>query len=448
MKDKIFIIWSGTSDAALYVKKNLETKNYKCIIGGNSDNNSRFASVGDTVIQQMRNCNQAIVIFQNRDDGMVSNNLFFELGYVLSMYGQTKVHCVRRSSEQVVLPSDFDNSFVEPIDCGSSDTEFANGIISYFFNRQKMSINENKMLLINNRYKMHDYIQSQFSEQGSKCSDYELAQYILFYMQAGHMFGDERKVYKEIKTFKDDYHTYFSDELAVAVNICITFFEMIMNIQMREDGEFYIDRVTFHKFRDNYRTYIDEIVDDDMGTFDEWANVFLAEHIGYAYGLYAFNPELSEENVKKNMEKSMYWAKKTLENIEVLNAAAPIRDNNDHKGIISLFCAYAYRNLYMSCKVLGNEDEAIKWLNKTKKERAALKNNFEVGSIDSQLYDNFAMEYYLTLVEYLNYGKKLGLDDDEIEDYMKEIEKYLRESKRITEHSKYVERIEYLYKKL
>jgi hypothetical protein len=267
-------------------------------------------------------------------------------------------------------------------------------------------------------------------------------------MQAGHMFGDERKVYKEIKTFKDDYHTYFSDELAVAVNICISFFEMIFNIKLRDDGEFYIDRITFHRFRDNYREYLEEIVDDDMGTFDEWANVFLSEHIAYAYNLYAFNPDLSEENIQKNMTKSKYWAEKTIENINVLSKVAPVKENNDHKGILSLFYAYAYRNLYLSCKVLKDEEGEIKWLNKTKKERAALKNNFEIGSIDSQLYDNFSMEYYLTLVEYLNYADKMDLDEDDIEDYKREIEKYLSESKRITEHSKYVERIEYLFKKL
>ena len=104
MKDKIFIAWSGSNGEALKVKSILESKfNYVCCIGGNADNSSRYSSVGDTVIQQIKECNQAIrgrhgdqqikecnqaiVIFQNRADGAVSNNLFFELGYVLAMYG-------------------------------------------------------------------------------------------------------------------------------------------------------------------------------------------------------------------------------------------------------------------------------------------------------------------------------------------------------------------------
>lgn len=138
MKDKVFIAWSGSNEIAFRVKSILEKKyNYVCSIGGNSDNNSKFSSVGDTVIQQIKSCNQAIVIFQNRRDGSVSNNLFFELGYVMAMYGMKKVHCVKRKNEEVILPSDFDNSFVETLNESGDDEAFAKNIVSYFISRQK-----------------------------------------------------------------------------------------------------------------------------------------------------------------------------------------------------------------------------------------------------------------------------------------------------------------------
>ena len=131
MKDKVFIAWSGSNTVAMKVKRIMEKdRKYVCSIGGNADNNSQFSSVGDTVIQQIKICNQAIVIFQNRKDGNVSNNLFFELGYVLAKYGQMKVHCVKRSSEVVTLPSDFDNSFVESLE-EESDDDFAQKIVDY-----------------------------------------------------------------------------------------------------------------------------------------------------------------------------------------------------------------------------------------------------------------------------------------------------------------------------
>ena len=148
------------------------------------------------------------------------------------------------------------------------------------------------------------------------------------------------------------------------------------------------------------------------------------------------------------MEKSKYWAEVAFQDLKLLENSAPIRDNNDHKGILSLFYAYVYRNLFLSCKKLGDKKGELEWLIKTKKERTMLKTNFEVGSIDSQLYDNFSMEYYLTLIEYLSYAEELELDEDDIEDYRDEIKTYLKETKRQSEHSKYVERIDLLFKQL
>ena len=113
MKDKIFIIWSGTNQVAQKVKNILENEyNYICYVGGNYNNDSQMVSIGDTVIRQMKSCNQAIVIFQNKDTGVISNNLFYELGYVSSEYGMKKVHCVRKMHDNILSPSDFDNSFV------------------------------------------------------------------------------------------------------------------------------------------------------------------------------------------------------------------------------------------------------------------------------------------------------------------------------------------------
>lgn len=440
MKDQIFIGWSGTNNVALEIKKRLEAKNYRCYIGGNADNSSQFSSVGDTVIQQIKNCNQAIMIFQNRNDGQVSGNLFFELGYVLAMYGQQKVHCVKKRRETVVLPSDFDNSFVEPVDC-DNDGMFADGIIKYFEQRQKMSVNTNKMFLINNRYKMRDYLQSHFSEHGSKCSDYELAQYVLFYMQAAHMFGDENSVLAEIRDFKRDHSLACSDELCLAVDVAIAFLEMVTQIKVTDGGEMFIERSVFKQLRDKYREYRSALNEKEAGAFEYWCKVFISEHASYAYGLYAMQPALNEEKRRENMEKSKIWAEQTIRDIEEIEEVLPIKEYNDQKGLLALFRAYVYRNIYLSCRFLQDRKQELEYLEKTKRVRTALKNAFEPGSIDSKLYDNFSMEYYLTLAEYLHHAEEFSMDEDDVEDYKEEIRTYIEETKRKSEHSKYVERI-------
>lgn len=447
MKDRIFVAWSGTNAVALKIKEKLEKKNYKCVIGGNSDNSSTFASIGDTVIQQIKSCNQAIIIFQNKADGSVSNNLFFELGYVLSSYGTMKIHCVRKATETVVLPSDFDNSFVAIIEKCETEDEFVDGILEYFFKRQKLSINENKMILINNRYRIHDFIQSHFSDRGSKCSDYELAQYILFYMQAAHMFNDEKKIYKEVKKFRDENHEYFSDELNFSVEVCLSFLVMVTGIQIGENGEVYINKDVYRSFRDENESIYNQIQEDDTGTFDEWCKVFISQHICYCYNLYANNPNLKPEQKMKYYQKTKDWAIKSLEDLKALENATDSVENNDHRGLISLLYAYVYRNLF-NCSLALEDGQELEWLEKTKKERASLKTNFQSGSLDTQLYSTFLMEYYLTLTEYLNYADVLGLDEDDVEDYKDEILEYVNESKKQNDKIRYIERIEHLCKKL
>lgn len=442
MKDRVFIAWSGSNKVATLVKDILEKRyNYVCSIGGNSDNNSMFSSVGDTVLQQIKTCNQAIVIFQNRSDGAVSNNLFFELGYVLSSYGQKKVHCVKRINEDVVLPSDFDNSFVQPIDDDSSQEVFANGIVQYFISRQKMSINENKMYLINNRYLIHDKIVSHYSETGSKCSDYELAQYLLFYLQAAHMFGDEKKVYNEILEFNNTHHYEFSEELALSVNISLSFLEMVMNIKAKPNSDVYIDEDVFWKFRNDYRHYEAVLLDDDIGVFDEWAAVFIAEHFAFAYMLIANNDEFDDSMKRRFNEKAKEYAEKTIDAIERLEERTPSRENNDVLGLISLFKAYVFRNLFIAKQYLG-EGDAQDWLEKTLKERRSLRKNFGKGTIDTQLYNNFCMEYYLALVNYLSYVGNDAIDEFELIMHRKEIKEYLKSVKKDNNENPYLKQID------
>jgi hypothetical protein len=447
MKDKVFIGWSGSNKVAMQIKKILEQEyNYICCIGGNADNSSSFASVGDTVIQQIKSCNQAIMIFSNKADGSISNNLFFELGYVFSAYGAKKVHCVKRQGENIVLPSDFDNSFVEPINCEDDDV-FVKGIVDYFLGRQKMSIEANKMMLINNRFKIRDMLQAHYSAVGSRCSDYELAQYVLFYMQASYMFGDNDVVEQELRDFKRNHYHEMSTELGLAIDICLNYMEMEMHLKMNAEGKVYIEEDAYFEFVEEEKEILSEIVADTAGTFDEWAKVFAHNHLCYANFLFASNTDNDMDLREMLYHKSIDAAKTCLEEIAALEKSAVCRENNDGAGLLSLFKAYEYRNLFLCHKRLGL-DGYKEWLELAKKERKALVRNFNKGSIDSKLYDNFRMEYYLILVEFMENVDLDSIDKFEKKMYLSEINKYLTLKKEEDNTGIYVKKIEEAYRKL
>lgn len=428
MKDKVFIIWSGNNLVAKQVKLILEQDyNYLCFVGGSFDESKQMLSIGDTVIHQMNFCNQAIVIFQNKTEGNVSNNLFFELGFVVSEYGMRKVHCVRQQGEKIELPSDFDNSFVEEINAENKE-DFARKIVDFFMARQKLSVFTDKMELISQRYRMHDLIQAHYSETGSKCSDYELAQYILFYMQSAVMFQDDEKVLDELLELKKRYNTKFSKEINQAILISISLLKIQSNL-ISENDIVYISDESFRKFFSSTKNLLDEIEKDDSGIFDEWANVILAENIAYACSLYSQNPSIKSE-VKKYVNSNIItYAQRCIGYIEDLEKVNNKNDNNDEIGLIAVFKAYLFRHLYVAYQS-DSVEEAQKWLSKSLKEWKCLLNNFGDNSIDSKLYENFEMEYYLTLIEYLSVCNNDSIDEferrmllDDIDGFISKFEK-------------------------
>lgn len=441
MKDKVFIIWSGENTVAKKVKTILENRyNYICYVGGSQQNDAQMLSIGDTVVRQMKMCNQAVVIFNKKKNGEISNNLFFELGFVSAMYGMKKVHCVKRNNELITLPSDFDNSFIENIDANSDD-EYAEGIVRYFIDRQKLSVDVNKMYLINNRYVIHDIIQAHYSELGSKCSDYELAQYVLFYMQSGVMFQDEAKILEELKNFKKHHYNEFSIELHQAINLSIAFLEATSNL-LSEGDTVYISDETFRSYFSSCKNLLQEIPDDDSGTFDEWAKLILSENLAYICFLYASNPRISESLKKQLYQKVIDYSLQGVHFVEILESVAPCIENNDNVGLVSLFKAYLYRHLFNSHRNLESS-EAEKWLKLSLNERQSLLRIFDINSVDTKIYYNFEMEYYLLLSEYIDFIKKSNIDEFEYMMYLGEIDSFISKYTHGTDIHAYIQKISF-----
>ena len=439
MKDKVFIIWSGDNMVAKRVKSILEQDyNYLCFVGGSFDQSRQMLSIGDTVIHQMNFCNQAIVIFQNKSEGNVSNNLFFELGFVVSEYGMRKVHCVKQHGEKIELPSDFDNSFVEEIHADDKES-FAQKIVEFFIARQKLSVFTDKMELISQRYKMHDLIQAHYSESGSKCSDYELAQYILFYMQAAVMFQDDDKILDELLELKKRYNSKFSKEINQAVLISISLLKIQSGL-ISENDLVYISDDSFRRFFSSTKSLLGEIDRDESGIFDEWARVILTENIAYACSLYSQNPTIKSEVRKYVSDNIITYGERCIQYIGELEKINNKNDNNDEIGLIAVFKAYLYRHLYVA-HTFNSVDDASKWLNSSLKEWKGLLNNFGDNSIDSKLYENFEMEYYLTLIEYLGVCRDGSIDEFERIMLLDDIDGFISKYERKNNAHAYIKKI-------
>lgn len=446
MKDKIFLVWSGNNTVAQKVKRILETEyNYICVVGGSFESGSPMLTVGDTVLRQMKSCNQAIVIFQNRKDNTISNNLYFELGFVASSYGLKKIHCVKRRGDKIELPSDFDNSFVKGLDAEDDDL-FSRNIVTYFLSRQKLSVETNKMWIINNRHIVHEMIQAHYSDLGSKCSDYELAQYVLFYMQASVMFQDDNKTLNELISFKKRYGNEFSEELSEAVNLSIALLDVQVCLKNNSETVYLTDE-DFRRYYSSCKDILDDIKDDDSGTFDEWAKVIASENLAYACMLYSCNPEVDSNMRDYLLDKTIKYGNLCLDYINILEELTHGIENNDSIGLIAVFKAYIYRHLFIANK--GRHDnEAGKWIKLALKERKQLVVNFDNNSVDSKIFNNFEMEYYLSLIEYIEFFGKNNVDPFDYMMYMKDIDGFIAKMEKTDSIHAFVKQIENQRKKL
>lgn len=75
--------------------------------------------------------------------------------------------------------------------------------------------------------------------------------------------------------------------------------------------------------------------------------------------------------------------------------------------------------------------------------------NFGQGSIDSKLYENFRMEYYLALTEYLMCADRIGIDRFDLKMYLDDVNGYLESvSAAEDENNVYIDRIGDYYKKM
>ena len=168
MKEKIFIAWSGTTVIAEEVGKVLNKYNYMAIIGGDRTVRPDSMFVGQSIINQMNKCSQAIFIITKKDIkeaslGVISNNLFFELGYISARLKNSKIHLfyIDIDENDALIPSDLKGAWAKHLTSNNNDAaSLANEIVKKFLEAQYEIIPEEKMDIVLRWYDYKRLIQN------------------------------------------------------------------------------------------------------------------------------------------------------------------------------------------------------------------------------------------------------------------------------------------------
>ncbi|MBQ9945503.1 MAG: nucleotide-binding protein [Clostridia bacterium] len=422
MKGRIFIAWSGTNDIALKVKDYLETQDYTGVVGGAARATTGLF-VGHTVLDEINHCNQAIFIVQKKDNGNISNNLMFEFGYSLAKFNSNKIHVFYVDIDQNddTIPSDIQGIWADYYNTKNC-TDVAKTITEKFLSDQKYIIPEDKMSVVNNYYGIKDLL-LHYTES-PKCSEYELAQYILFFAIASYMHTNEKEALACLQDFTKRLYNP-SKELALAASLAICYIETLSCIQKTAETLF-LKKEDFRTANRKLGNMAEEVELWEEDDFSQWLLVIIYDVINYAQILYASNPDTKPERREAYLRESINYAENCLAICDKLLMSP----QNQH--FTELFKAYMYRNLATAHKMLNSDDNTIRaLLSSSYKMRESLWDHYnEAQRINAIILENFEMEYFLALSEELEYMEdELDRDDfkEECEDYILRVQAANRE---------------------
>ena len=454
---KVFIAWSGNNEVAKQMKALIDEHiGYEAIVGGNFyDHESIY--VGGTIIEQMKKCDQAILLIQkNPRIDAISPNLMFEWGYLLAKLNVKKIHnyFIDISPNDHALPSDLHGVWAHSISSvGQSIDEISEELVNKFFDSQRNNLTENKMTLIINRDETRKKILSHLIDP--ICSNYEMAQYILCYIYCSNIYVETRQeALSDMQNFLDRLgETEFqSAELVLATRLAVTTIKFFLDIQYVTDEQ-YIKYDKFYPHREKFEDLIDRIEDLPESELKNLLIAFGYDFLAYLY-LLVINSDEIDDSVMPDEKKSEYcyrlydMSEKTILLCNTIENQAP----SVNRQLCSLLRGYMHRDSYCSLSCLErieslnivprteDKDERHKkilnCLELSFKERKKLYDEYSLKNISSTFINNIEMEYFLGLAElqlYENDDIKRKNHKDKLVRYLERADRNISEKKVFTE---------------
>lgn len=402
MKGKVFIAWSGNNELAKAVSRQLALEQYEGIVGGQSGSQNDFF-VGAAVIREIKYCNQAIFIIQKKDVLGISGNLLFELGYSLSRFDGHKIHVFYVDIDQnsPLIPTDISGIWAHPIAFTDEQTT-AKEISELFLMNQKTTISKNKMFIIDSYYKQKEKI-SQYCNI-PYCSEYEFAQYILFFSVSAYMFRHEGDALTILNDITDKIINPCR-ELEQALSFGKNYLACLKAIKKDEARNvIYLDRSDFRKIETTMNNILATVEswDDQDSDFCLWFKAMINDIKNYMYILYSEMPGIDDKTRELLLKKAIPYAQNCIALCKTLEQKA------ENEQCVSLFNAYMFRNLALIYeKLYGIEkneeylEENAENLKKSLEHRKSLWVYYKDRRINARLFANFELEYYLALSEYI-----------------------------------------------
>jgi len=439
---KVFIAWSGNFETAKKLGEYISARaGYEAIVGGNLHELNTIY-VGGTIIDQMKKCDQAILLIQKNASSNLSANLMFEWGYLLAKLNANKIHnyLINLEPNDSALPSDLHGVWSYTLKTeGLTEEEIVNNLGEKFFASQKNTVNTNKMTIINNRDETRRLVRAHNADP--ICSNYEMAQYVMCYIYCAYIYEDSRdETLEDLQTFLRDLspNAKQSSELFASLKCAINSVKLYKRVRFTGDEQ-YMLLDDFYEIRDEYEDILDLITDMDDGEVKVMLKALIYGFIVYLYLLVTNGKELEPEKRAEYCKRLYDIALRTEKYINEFYEAAP----EQNKQFCELLRSYIYRNMFcaqtgleeleskgLTERTMGAEDRKaviLECLKNSLEQRRRLYNMYKDGTASVTFINNIEMEYFLALAEFRLYET----DEYSREESRKRLKRYVQKAERI-----------------
>ncbi len=429
-RGNVYIGWSDNQPLALELKKRLKAHGYDAIVGGNSESHIN-ADVSSTIINQMRKCSSAIMLFATREIRsqaapdqkfkVLSGNMLYELGYLLGKFGPLgprRVLIVLLAVPVDIIPSDLMGMWRTCID-QPEEGDCVGEILDNFLSKQDSFIEEDKLSMVSEIETQRDRILTHI-QTPSYYHD-EMAQIVLLYTMAAYIYDDLTSA--DIILSKLQQQAFPNRELEYATAHSRKYFELMRSLVdlNRPDGQLFLSYLNYDDF---VHTSLDLInaVENGADFSEDFKYLFLSvayEYLTFANMMYCANlePDQIDEDLNEFRE---HCCQSCLD-----NCAKLIRlDSSRNEDLGLLLSAYVTRNMafFHQSLQLDDYDELFE---RSIGFRKRLYDSYHFKAmVNKHFINQIRMEYFLALSD--NLSLKTGaLKKSRIS----ELKHYIKESK-------------------
>jgi hypothetical protein len=386
--EKVFIAWGGNKPLADMVSAKLGERGFNGVVGGGTPTDMY---IGTQIFSQIAQCTRAIILVQDIHhelDGVFSNNLMFEWGYLTAKMDPRKLHIFLIGDLTKNLPSDLAGIWASEIKEGDKTPEqTAIEIVDIFFEAASRQIEVGKIEVLS-RWTETKRELSLYTSSPTY-SEIELAHYILHSIEACYYYMEEAEFLSLI-----DKITPISTALEFAMQI-VKSNSVLFGESLGLTKELSFD--TFAELKSVFETKFD-FSNQDIN-LHMWFKYFCTDRLALLFITVTLNDDL-------DMEIKNQYLRKAIEcDGEALRCLAEIVEKYPQENIYAkLYEGYVQRDLFKSYKSLGDEENASQHIAAASKARETFYLHFKQRfTNEGYLIKHFGEEYYLCCAESLEY---------------------------------------------